>query len=76
MRELRKYDEVLKLGRKFLLIVSFFFIDEQLLNILILVVQIFGLKILEFCLLYNLIIQRYVYVIFFLLIMYFSQIIN
>lgn len=28
MRELKKYDEVLKLGRIFLLIVSFFFIDE------------------------------------------------
>lgn len=28
MRELKKYDEVLNLGRKFLLIVSFFFIDE------------------------------------------------
>lgn len=65
MRELKKYDEVLKLGRKFLLIVSFFFVDEQLLNILILVVQIFGLKILEFCLLYNLIIKRKFYVIFF-----------
>lgn len=64
MRELKKHDEVSKLGRKLLLIASFSSVDEQSSNILILVVQTFGLKTLEFCLLHNLTTKRKFHVIF------------
>lgn len=42
MRELKKHDEVSKLGRTLLLIASFSSFEEQSSDILILVVQTFG----------------------------------